>query len=257
MKAGLRITPRDLLIIEFLGRYKVCTYAQLSRHFETTEAALRHRLPRLESAGWVKNGWTGRVTGVSLWTCTSQGLRIANLDLPATQVSWGTVQHSLGLVDLGIHFEREGELVVTEREIRASTSASTPTSRMMSALDKRARHTTGSTAARAATDGYTLKMRGRAKRHIPDMVLVRQPHNDGRSGSLAIELELNRKTQPDWMAILGAYRDNAVFDHVIYYVPTAELERTLKATVKAIYADHKIHVLRWQPQELTVVPTRH
>lgn len=255
MPGGLRLTSRDYQVLTFLARYRLATVGQLARYFETSETALRNRLPRLEKAGLLAWAYTGQ-TKPKVWTVTDTGLKVAGVHLTAPQISWGTLRHTLGLVDLGVTFEHAGELVVTEREIRAAATRDTPTARMRTAIDlhQHADPSASNEPTAAATSGYILPTPGRSWGHIPDMVLVRQPFDSGASGNIAVELELHRKTLADWKAILTAYRDTPQFHQVIYYMCDADIERSLTGTIKAINAEDRIQVIRFTPIETTALP---
>jgi hypothetical protein len=99
-----------------------------------------------------------------------------------------------------------------------------------------------------------MPMPGRNFGHIPDMVLVREPYESGMSRSIAIELELNRKTLSEWKLIISAYRDCSLFEHVVYFVPDAGVERALTVVVQALGADQKVYVQPFAPVDLTAEP---
>lgn len=257
---GIRLTDRDFMLFAFLGRYRVATVGQLSRRFQTTDSALRNRLPRLERAGFV-TGIVAVQTKPKVWTVTELGLKVAGLSLPTPQIKWATLRHTLGLTDIGITYELGGELVVTEREIRAATTRNTPTDRMRTAIDLRAAVTLNAinagedpAVAQAAMDGYSLKIPGKGFGHIPDMVIIRQPFPNGASGSISIELELTRKTLSAWNAIITAYRDSPLFAQVGYFVPDNSMERALKGVITALNANNKVFVQRFEPLDTTAEP---
>lgn len=256
MPGGLRLTERDHQMLTFLARYRLATIGQLARHFDTSETALRNRLPRLEKAGLLAWAYTGQ-TKPKVWTITDTGLKVCGAHLSAPTISWGTLRHTLGLVDLGTTFEQAGELVVTEREIRAAATRDIPTARMKTAIDIRKALNTDPNAdsATSAASGYIVPMAGRAWGHIPDMVLVRQPFETGAPGSIAIELELTRKNLSDWRNIITAYRDAGQFATVVYYVTDADVEKAVTATVRQLNATDRVQVLRFAPIEDAALPT--
>lgn len=262
---GVRLTARDFRIIAFLGRYRIATVGQLARMFETSETALRNRLPRLERAGLVTWAWAAQ-TKPKVWLVTDPGLQTVGMHLTAPTVKWGQLRHTLGLVDLGITFESAGEVVLTEREIRAAATRYTPTPRMRSAVDLGAAvgHGIAVTAdgidpgndASSALVRSTLvvPVPGRGFGHIPDMVLARAPYPNGMSGNIAIELELTRKGLSDWKTILTAYRDSAAFAEVYYFVMSREVQRALTGLIAALGASEKIKVVPFTPVDLTADP---
>jgi len=112
----------------------------------------------------------------------------------------------------------------------------------------------GADSASSAQAGYIVPMAGRQWGHIPDMVLVRQPFENGSPGSIAIELELTRKNLSEWRNILTAYRDNGQFAQVVYYVTDADIEKAVTATINALGAQDRIQVVRFTPIETTALP---
>ena len=256
---GIRLTPRDYMMLAFLARYRVATVGQLARAFNTSQTALRNRLPRLQRAGLLDWAW-GASTKPKLWFITEAGLDTVGMDLSSPTIKWGQLRHTLGLVDLGIDFEKEREVVLTEREIRAAATRHLPTSRMKSAIgpdlidenlsyDERANIVQG-----FIRESLILPIPGRAFGHIPDMVLVRQPYPNGASGNISIELELTRKSISEWKTILTGYRDSNVFAEVYYFVLNPDLKRSLNKVIKSIRAQDKIKVLDFKPVDLTADP---
>jgi len=254
---GMRITERDIEILSFLGRYRAATVNQISRHVDSSLYAIRNRLPRMHKEGMLSWTFTGQAKP-KVWTVTDTGLKVAGLNLSAPTISWGTLRHTLGLVDLGTTFELAGEKVVTEREIRAALRY-TPTARMKTAIDlHRALEemdlSTSVDTHDIATTHYTLPVPGKNYGHIPDMVVVRAPFDNGASGSIAVELELNRKTLSEWRNIITAYRDTPHFSQAVYYVVDAEIERALRGVIHALGADHRVTVIRFEPLDTTAIP---
>lgn len=254
-KPGIRLTARDVQIMTFLARYRVATVAQLARMFDTSETALRNRLPRLEKERMVSWAW-GAQSKPKLWLITRQGLQVINMTLTAPTVKWGQLRHTLGLTDLGIEFELAGEVVITEREIRAAATRYTPTARIKTAIDfmdfiKSYDEDDESGQIQRA---LTIPMSNRSFGHIPDMVLARQSYPNGSSGNIAIELELNRKHTSEWVAVLTAYRDTQLFELVQYYTMSKEIKRALTAIVKALGAEDKIQVHYFIPVDNTADP---
>ena len=254
-KPGLRLTARDVQILTFLARYRVATVGQLARAFQTSETALRNRLPRLEKEKLVSWAW-GAQSKPKLWLITRQGLQVTNMTLTVPTVKWGQLRHTLGLTDLGIEFELAGELVITEREIRAAATRYTPTSRIRTAIDLMSviEEMEAEDLEARTQRNLIIPMQGRALGHIPDMILAREAYPNGASGNIAIELELNRKNTTEWVAVLSAYRDSPLFEKVVYYTMNKEIKRALTAIAKAINAEDKIEVVFFVPVDNTADP---
>jgi hypothetical protein len=262
---GIRLTARDMKILSFLARYRIATVGQMARMFDTSETALRNRLPGLNKAGLISWAWAAQ-TKPKVWLITDSGLATVGMNLTVPTVKWGQLRHTLGLVDLGVMFETAGEIVLTEREIRAAATRYTPTNRMKTAIGMYqgvpsmapnpadlALDPTGLTG--RVRSALTVPVAGSAYGHIPDMVLVRQPFPNGSSGNIAIELELTRKSLSDWNKIIGAFRDSNTFSEVYYFVMSKEIQRGLMGVVKALNAEHKVKIVPFTPVDLTADPT--
>lgn len=261
---GIRLTARDMKIMEFLARYRTATVGQLARRFETSETALRNRLPLLDKAGLITWAWAAQ-TKPKIWMITDQGLKTVDMSLTAPTVSWGQLRHTLGLVDLGIAFELAGEIVLTEREIRAAAAQYTPTPRLRTAIDlTRYRTDLG----QVPVDGLDpigvmdrvkraliIPVPGRPNGHTPDMILARQPFPNGASGNIAIELELSRKGLEEWKKILSAFVASSDFAAVYYFVKSRDVQRSLQSIVKSVGGEGKIMVELFVPIDLTADPT--
>lgn len=254
---GIRLTIRDKQIMEFLGRYRYATVSQLSRRFEVGEKTLRNRLPKLREAGLVDSVFVVHARP-QVWLVTATGLTTIGMNLTSPSIRWGQVRHTMWLADLGIAFEVAGENVLTEREIRAAATRYSPTVRMQASVDfyktmemlEDFEDEESGMDSRVLT-ALTVPVPGRGIGHIPDMVLARQPFPNGYSGSIAIELELTRKNLGEWKTILTAFRDSDRFHEVYYYVTSTEVQRAVKRVVKAINAEDKIHVVKFEPVDET------
>lgn len=263
MIGGLRLTPDDFQILGFLSRYRSATVGQLSRRFDRSETALRNRLPRLERAGLVSWAWAMQGKP-KLWLITEAGLQTVGMHLTVPKVTLAQLRHTLGLVDLGIQFEKAGEVVLTEREIRAAATRCAPTQRMKAAVDisgiPRTLSPVGDveldTAAMSnlVRNSLTVPAPGYAFGHIPDMVLVRQRFPSGASGNIAVELELTAKSYSQWRTIITAFRDSNAFAEVFYFVPSKTLGRALLAVIKETNAAHKVKVVRFNAVDKTADP---
>lgn len=286
---GVRLTNRDIAIMSFLGRFKLASVSQLARRFDTSETALRNRLPRLEKAGLLTYGWAA-ANRAKLWLPTDAGLKVAAMDLPAPKLSWHSLRHDLWLVDLAIAMETS-EVVLSEREIRAASLRTkhktrrgiddaaplAPTPRMTTALEMSSHHlihqnetpstseTIGElTTADITRAGYTFPVHGRKGQHgvghIPDLVLVRQPYTDPTtghisSGNVALELELTRKTMSDWTNIITGYRDTPIYAQTYYFVVSRDIGRSIQSVINSVPgANTQIFVKEFTPTEQAADP---
>jgi DNA-binding transcriptional ArsR family regulator len=253
---GIRLTNRDKHILEFLGRYRYATVAQLARRFDTSEKTLRNRLPKLREGGLVDSVFIVHARP-SVWLVTSAGLKMIGMNLTAPSIKWGQVRHTMLLVELGITFEMSDENVLTEREIRAAATRYSPTPRMKASVDfyksmqQLEEFEEESDVDTRVTSALTVPVHGRGIGHIPDMVLAREPFPSGVSGSIAIELELTRKNLGEWRTVLSAFRDSNRFAEVYYFVTSREVSKAMTRVVKALGAEDKIFIRMFEPEDDT------
>ena len=269
-KPSVRLTSDDYDIVTFVARYRVATAAQLARMTGRSVKALKNRLPALERAG-VLTSFFAPDNGPKLYTATADGLLYANMDLPGGgNVSWGLLRHYLHLTDVGVAMESAGEIVLTEREIRATSlrheyvgaravdgatyqAAATP--RMQTALEAAPAYSPGTQVADIVTDGYVIPAVGSNSIHIPDMVLLRQPYDDGRSGNIAVEMELTRKSFKRWTEIIRAYVASPIFATVVYYVTEKSMKRGLEHVIGDVAgAEGKVFVNMFEPVDMAWDP---
>ncbi len=263
IKPGFRLASSDLEIIDLLSRYRYATRKQVSEYSGRSLSALANRLPALEDAGLL-NVFEVRGSRTLLYSPTAAGLEAANHDLAPVQVlSYQVIRHTLGLVQVGIEMESGGELVVTEREIRAAASRSAPrrgksgkfkfgaTPRIAAELPRMASDPNADapdlfeavftvpwvSAARQATVNDVLRAKHK-NAHIPDMVLLRRPFEDGRHGHVAVELELSRKTPADYEDILASYAASQ-YGHVAYFTDDNSVANMLRKAAKKTPGLHR------------------
>lgn len=113
--AGFHLTERDITIIRFLARYRYAYSFQLARLVRTSVKGIRPRLRTLATRGFIRKQV---VTGSQhIWLSTKAGNLVADVDLPAIKkgdLSWVTIAHTLGLVNIGIEIETGGENLLRE-----------------------------------------------------------------------------------------------------------------------------------------------
>jgi hypothetical protein len=239
---GMRLTERDIVILQFLTRYRFANYPQIAGYTGRSEEALRQAMGRLRRAGLVTTpaNRETRVIDRDLWLPTKVGVDLSGLDLPVPTYSPATAFHTLGLVDIGIRFEAAGETVVTEREIRAADTRERPTDRML-----RAQAFYGDPAAGRPPFVISLGAGQGQFTHIPDAVLLRAP-SDGSPQTVAIELELRRKPPTQWRKILRAYRDSPNIGYVVYFTDSKPIRDGLAQAAKALSMEHMMEVRRYK-----------
>lgn len=240
---GVRITERDINIIRFLARFRYAQGVQVARYVDSSEKAIDQRLTKLGKAGFLRREDVTR--GQSLWTPTAWGLSMADLDFRAIgegKISYVTIAHTLGLVNIGVELETgkenllgeevwpqenrlslvtgellPGEVLVTEREIRQGQSRWKKSG--MARRDSEQAfslslsqwlagdRTEGTPELEVGNEAMLILWATKAGRsdHIPDLVVARPRHDDGTPGSYAVELELNAKPLKEWTRILSTY----------------------------------------------------
>lgn len=247
---GVKMTDRDVALLQFLTRYKYATYPQIADHLDTSVNALRQRFPRLKKAGLITSD-NGGPNAFLVWRPTDTGVKLSGYDMRTPTLSWGAVNHTLGLVDLGIRFEKAGEVVVTEREIRAADNRDRPSDRMATAL---AHHDTVEDEP-APLFVVTLGAGQGQYSHIPDMVLVRAPQPDGAPMSVAIELELQRKPPTQWRKVLHAYRRSPNIGGVMYFTHRRDIARSIQKVAAELNMTDMVQVRSFTPSAGSKMPT--
>ena len=243
-RRGVKLTARDIEITRYLVRYRFSSYAQIVSHFDTSFDVMRRRMPKLQREGIVKS-MAPAATRFLLWRVTDLGAELSGLNLTAPrQIAVSTIRHDLGLVDMGIRFEAAGELVVTEREIRAADTRDAMSDRMQIARTQGQRTLTTEPLFAVGFGVANGKQRGYL--HIPDMVLVRPPV-DGQPQSIAIELELNHKSPSRVSEVLLAYKHATNIGAVIFYTDRKAIRNLINQCAINTLTTGLVSIRRWEP----------
>jgi hypothetical protein len=285
---NIRITPRDINIIRFLARFRYAQGVQIARYIESSQKATDQRLTKLGKAGLLRREDVTR--GQSLWTPTAWGLSTADLDFRAIgegKISYVTIAHTLGLVNVGIELEiggenllgldqwgeesknrRDldglmvpGETLVTERDIRQSEQ------RWKKDLGRQEIERAYPLALAEWLKGDRSQMspelevgneamfimhatRSGMKDHVPDLVVARQRNQDGTPGSFAIELELNSKPVKEWTRILKTFSESNLYSHLYYFTHKKSIADTLlKIAGDVGMGEDRFSVKRYNPAQ--------
>lgn len=125
--SGMRIEQRDLFWLELVCRYKYLSYVELATWANTSDSALRNRVPRLIKAGFF-DAW--RVHGAqTVVTPTRRAAARYDLDylLPPTSIEPAdlTLLHTSAVARVGMMMwwndpHCDTHYVLTEREVRAA-----------------------------------------------------------------------------------------------------------------------------------------
>jgi len=283
---GVRITERDIDIIRFLARFRYAHGIQVARYVNSSHRAIEQRLTKLGKAGLLRREDVTK--GQALWTPTAWGLSAADLDysaIGAGKISYVTIAHTLGLVNLGIELETGGENVlglaghprrnriknrtlitgetlITEREIRQAES------RVKKALTRiDIEHMFRNSLAEWKANGshgaspelvpgneamfviWATKS-GRSD-HVPDLVVAGARDKNGVPGNHAIELELNTKSTKEWERILRTFADAGdLYAHTHYFTHKRTISEALKKIAKDVgLGDDRFSVHPYTPKQ--------
>jgi hypothetical protein len=167
-----RISQRDLEVLEFIARQGVVSREAVAMWAGTARAVTAARERRLREAGLVEVlpgiGNSGRIV-----LCTRPGLRaVCRQELPTPRPSLASLVHSCAIASVAARLERDGDRVLTEREIMA--------------------------AERSAGKRIYSAERG-SRFHRPDLVVLGEPPE-------AIEVELSDKSNRRLDEILKGWR---------------------------------------------------
>lgn len=270
-KRRLQITDRDVQMIKLLGRYKFGYRSQVEAYCERRD--LSRRLTQLKNHGLLRDE---RLTqNHAVWTPTQAGIEMVGLDVPNLahgKVSPATIGHTVGLLNLGIGFEKgdeannllgeaeyphewrreqnrdltyrleQGETVITERMIAQSWRRVTSLydDHEVAAMYRKAVEWKPSRPGELnafgpeAEEGNEWMFVGQKpfKAHVPDMVLVRPRNPDGSARHIAIELELNTKPLGEWRRILSGFKGSPMFSTVAYFTH----KRSVREGVRGVNA---------------------
>lgn len=264
-KPKFSLTKRDIEIITLCSRYRFAYREQIQHYFQSEN--IRNRLTRLADEGLLRKDMVTQ--NQALWLPTQAGLDVADLDL--THIDRGrysatSIAHSIGLLNLGIEFEKgwenllkedswphanrrdefgnwvQGETVITEREITNSLNrlkgiAKGDSKKATDVSQELIRMRTEALSEIPDPGKTPMEMRdGMAglfvgyfqnKSHTPDMVIARPRAEDGSSRHIAIELELNPKPITDWIRILRTFKADPMFKSVIYFTHKRSINNQL------------------------------
>lgn len=284
---GIRITDRDLQMVNFLARFRFATGIQMARYVDSSKKAVTQRLGALSKAGLVRKEEVTR--GQTLWTPTAWGLSTVDLDFRVIQsgISPVTIGHTLGLVNIAIELETGasnilrlpegvqhnrvlptgevvlGETLVTEREMRQEENrlkknvARADYERAFT-RELRAWRDAGSQGLspehRVGNEGMLIMWGTRQgqKDHVPDLVVSRDRLPNGFGGNFAIELELNRKSKKEWERILVQYKEREdLYAHVFYFTHKRNIKDDLEEAAQKVGLTQqgRFTVLPYKPQE--------
>lgn len=202
---AIRLTPRDVEVLRFLGRQRFATVPQLARWAARSEKKIYPRLCGLRAHELVE--FRRPLVERGVYLATRSGLATAGLNLPPARVEIATFTHDRLVADLAVDLERAGAEVVTEREMRHRDEAGGP----------------GQSKPRYAV---VLPSGGR---HYPDLVVAL---SSGRYE--AVEVELTPKNRARRERILTGYARARHIDHVVYHVANPSIARLVASSAQRV-----------------------
>lgn len=182
---GVQLTPRDLRLLEIAARMKVLTTRQLAAAaaivgYPPSGGALPRRLPRFRRTGLLESRRTYATREV-VWWVTYQGCRACGSPLSGSACDMRSLEHDLTVTEAALGLLRDGEQIVTERELRG------PLGPEFTGLATRLGHEGNGSG-------------GTARRHYPDLAVIA---SDGQR--LAVEVELTARRLARYREILEGY----------------------------------------------------
>lgn len=101
------VTERDIVLIRFLVRYQFSYVDALARLVDSTPQTVAARLRTLESYDLVKRQRIAQ--GATLWSARKAGIELVGMNFVENKkdISFATIQHTIGLVNLAVELERE------------------------------------------------------------------------------------------------------------------------------------------------------
>jgi len=101
------ITERDIILIRFLVRYQFSYIDALARLLDSSPQTVAARLRTLEQYDLVKR--QNIAQGATLWSARKAGIELVGMNFVENkkEISFATIQHTIGLVNLAVELERE------------------------------------------------------------------------------------------------------------------------------------------------------
>ncbi|NQU38113.1 MAG: hypothetical protein HQ526_11035 [Actinobacteria bacterium] len=224
-----RLTDRDEIILSFLIRYGVATYAQLARLCATKEDTLRHRLSQLRDQQLISIEKSE--LRFNLVTATREAASVCGMTVPGPSHTATTRAHMLALGDAGIKLETTGWDVVTDRQLVLALAdlLSHPES-----ADGAGPQLTSYGTCDPNMSSYFLPRLGTPARVVPDLVVRKQPDISSPGSAIAVEVQLSRPSSKRLESTIAAYTRDAgrVFSSVVYVAPYRDVRHTVEIAVR-------------------------
>lgn len=106
-RRAFQIQERDIVLLRFLTKYQFSYVDALARLLDSTPQSINNRLRTLEEYELVKRQRIA--AGSTLWQTRKAGIQLAGMNFTENKrsISFATIPHSIGLVNLAADLERE------------------------------------------------------------------------------------------------------------------------------------------------------
>jgi hypothetical protein len=201
-KRSDQISARDLEVLEFIARFGVVPRSAVSIWADTARSATVARETRLRNAGLLRVARA--YGGQPLALATKPGLLACRRsELGTARLSGAAISHDTLVAELAARLERNGDRLLSEREIIATERAE-------------------------GTRRFSASLKG-GRFHRPD--LIRLERTEG--GAEAIEVELSTKGAARLDELLRAWR-RAVLERRVKAIAYRCAPRTLRYVERAV-----------------------
>ena len=106
-RRAFQIQERDIVLLRFLTKYQFSYVDALARLLDSTPQSINNRLRTLEEYDLVKRQRIA--AGSTLWQTRKDGIHLAGMNFTESKrsISFATIPHTIGLVNLAADLERE------------------------------------------------------------------------------------------------------------------------------------------------------
>jgi len=247
VKAPIRISEADQLLLAFLAEHRVALANQVQALLGGSVEAVGRRLGRLERRGFIRR-WAIPGGHAACCQIRARGLAAIGSDLPSPRLKLASYEHDVGVAWLWIAATRGafGPLRETLGERRLRSHDGKMASEVAGGLGQAplrlgpsvglAEHLGRGIEGVYAPYGVRLGgagPHGRGRLHYPDLLLISR---DGRR--IALELELSAKTRTRREHILLGYATDRRIHSVLYLVedhgPGLAIGRAVQASARML-----------------------
>ncbi len=219
VRRGVRLTRRDIQLVQWIGRHGVVTPQQVADRFFAREAgapgqrAAYRRIAALADLGLLRRDWIV-FNAPQVIRLTRPGSQLADVGLEPANLVIAEVPHAIRVVTLTerVLAEHPDWQLVTERELRA--------------------------------DRYRKRRAGIvASGRIPDGLF-----NTPSGRRIALEVDETSKRSRDVESIIDDYRyGDEQYDRILWYAPAGRVAARIRQITQDTQAVDLIEVHEWRP----------